>query len=103
MLLERDTMLGLDRASAGAFVKSWRARAREEVRKAFAAVTDAERRAFGDGSYFYLKDRSSLQGLPMPEVDSDSDADEGDDGDGGACEADTMEFAEAGMGVDGEP
>ncbi|KIN05310.1 hypothetical protein OIDMADRAFT_87584, partial [Oidiodendron maius Zn] len=46
VLLERDTMLGLDRASAGAFVKSWRARAREEVRKAFAAVTDAERRAF---------------------------------------------------------
>lgn len=101
VLGERDTMLGVDRAAAGAFVKSWRARATEEVTKAFNAVMDAERRAFGDRSYFYLKDRSSLRGLPMPEVDSDSDAEEGDDEDGGACEADTMEFAEAGM-VEGE-
>lgn len=78
--MELETLFGEDQAAAHQWISQWRKRASRQFVQAFQAVISAEKAAFGDRSFFYLK----KAGLPIPEVhlqyqkDVGSDAGSGD-------------------------
>jgi len=51
---------------------------------------------FGDRSYFYLKEKSALEGVPTLEVDSDQERDDNREGEADVTDID-LEFAKARM------
>lgn len=98
---DRNILLGTDRAAAAAYVQSWRKRAIEAASEAFQITQAAERRAYRNKSFFYLKEKSRLEGIPMPDISDDEDEphitddeDEGADSGGAAETAGEVDFAE---------
>jgi hypothetical protein len=97
VLRDYRTLLCGDRALASRYVEDWRRRAVAAAVDAFAVVREAEKRVFGEKSYFFHLDRLENAGVPFPTIDPDED--EGCESGEAEVQGDCTQtaFAEAGM------
>ncbi|KAJ5986731.1 hypothetical protein N7451_011096 [Penicillium sp. IBT 35674x] len=75
VFVELEILFGEDQAAAHRWIQEWRKRASRQFIRAFHAIISAEKAAYGERSFFYLKGA----GLPIPEVHLQYQKDVGSD------------------------